>query len=236
MKFKGTVLSVGAHPDDHDFSWGGYLAEAALAGYRVICLILTRGENGKIDGTRWPNVNAAKLRTAEQITAARFLGVHKCIFWDFPDGDCHSIPEIIAIRKLAKVIRQYVPTIVITYDDDGLTFHPDHIYASRITTAAYRLVRPAKSKLLHYAATDEWIQTTHAPLIAAGAMTKGNRPFVVPRERLESSQLLPAHVYDRKLRAIRAHDSQVTHLATFLGPELEPLSQWFSHEAFVQIA
>jgi len=235
MRFKGTILSVGAHPDDHDFSWGGYLAEAALAGYRVICVVLTRGEKGKIDRASW-TAPTGHVRTSEQLVAATILGIHECIFWDFPDGNCHSVPERIAIGMLAKNMRRYKPVTVITYGRDGLTGHPDHVYASRVTTAAHKLVAMPGSKLLHYAATAEWVSSTHEPLIVAGAMTERNRPIVVPRKLLAVSRRLPTELLDLKIGAVHAHATQVAHLATFLGQDLEPLDDWFANEAFVRVA
>jgi LmbE family N-acetylglucosaminyl deacetylase len=44
------------------------------------------------------------------------------------------VPE--AAARLADLIRQYQPDVVVTYDENGFYGHPDHIQAHRITMAA----------------------------------------------------------------------------------------------------
>ena len=49
-------------------------------------------------------------------------------FWRTP------VPE--AASRLAALLREYEPQVVVTYDENGFYGHPDHIQANRITHAA----------------------------------------------------------------------------------------------------
>ena len=90
----------------------------------------------------------AELRLAELRQSAKILGVtHLELLgyhdsgmpeWDYktrPDAFC-NVPFGEVTGRIAALIEQYRPQVVVTYDDKGLYQHPDHVYASQTAQAA----------------------------------------------------------------------------------------------------
>src|SRR5215831_19358602 len=95
------VLCVVAHPDDVEYGTSSAVAAWTARGVDVAYLLLTRGEAG-IDGS--PPERTAKLRTGEQIAAARAVGVAEVDFLDHPDG---VLEYGLGLRRdIARVIRR----------------------------------------------------------------------------------------------------------------------------------
>jgi LmbE family N-acetylglucosaminyl deacetylase len=60
-------------------------------------------------------------------------------------GSFWTTPVAEAAARLAALMEQYQPDVVVTYDENGFYGHPDHIQAHRITMAAVALTAgPAK--------------------------------------------------------------------------------------------
>jgi N-acetyl-1-D-myo-inositol-2-amino-2-deoxy-alpha-D-glucopyranoside deacetylase len=149
-----TLLLVHAHPDDEAISTGGVMMKARADGHRVVLVTATRGEAGEIhnmdpESTR-PHLG--EIRTKELEAAARILGVNRGEFLDYRDSGMEGTPENDdhksfhqapleeAAGKLAKILREERPDVVITYDQDGVYGHPDHIKAHYVTNAALDLL------------------------------------------------------------------------------------------------
>jgi hypothetical protein len=64
-----TVLVIGAHPDDPDFSSAGTAALWVAVGLRVVYIVVTSGDKGTPDHTM-THERLITLREAEQIAAA----------------------------------------------------------------------------------------------------------------------------------------------------------------------
>jgi len=102
------VLCVVAHPDDVEYGTSSAVAAWTARGVDVAYLLLTRGEAG-IDGS--PPERTAKLRTEEQIAAARAVGVAEVDFLDHPDG---VLEYGLGLRRdIARVIRRRQPDAVV---------------------------------------------------------------------------------------------------------------------------
>src|SRR5947207_11716439 len=97
------VIAVGAHPDDVEIACGGTLAKLVRQGYRVGIVDLT-------DGEPTPGSPGPEVRLAEAAEAARILGVHARHTLELPNRRLFDTHE--ARLALAKVFRQYRPTIV----------------------------------------------------------------------------------------------------------------------------
>ncbi|MFI5178853.1 MAG: PIG-L deacetylase family protein [Vicinamibacterales bacterium] len=123
-----TVLAIFAHPDDESLACGGTLARLADAGARVVVLCASRGEAGSTsDPSLVPDGNLGVVRTRELRNAAAVLGVADVLIFDYPDGDLRwdRVQELHA--EIVSAIRQYRPDAVITFAEDGLYWHLDHI-------------------------------------------------------------------------------------------------------------
>jgi LmbE family N-acetylglucosaminyl deacetylase len=124
-----SLLAVFAHPDDESLACGGLLAWCAHLGVDVSLLCVTHGEHGQ--GKRLADTRAAELREACDV-----LGVTGLELLDYEDG---MLPWTDAGRLEADIdaaIRRLRAEIVITFDADGLYWHPDHIALHERTTAA----------------------------------------------------------------------------------------------------
>jgi len=120
------VLAVVAHPDDLEFGASGAIAVWTDAGKAVSYLLVSRGEAG-IDGLD-PSV-CGPLREAEQIAAAKCVGVDVVEFLDHHDGVIEHSVEL--RRDIAAAIRRHRPEVVVIINMEDTWFgrhwnSPDH--------------------------------------------------------------------------------------------------------------
>ncbi|MEP7345805.1 MAG: bacillithiol biosynthesis deacetylase BshB1 [Gemmatimonadaceae bacterium] len=116
------LLAIAAHPDDAELTCGGTLVIAARQGYRVGILDLTAGEMGT-KGT-------PEVRRAEALRAAGILGVTWREVLGLPDAGIANTDE--SRRRVASILRQLRPTIVIAPAPPPYGRHPDHRAAAEL--------------------------------------------------------------------------------------------------------
>ncbi len=149
-----TLMAVHAHPDDEATSTGGILARYAAEGVRVVLVTCTDGACGDGPGGVKPGEDGhdpkavVAQRHEELTTSCQVLGVHHLEELGYPDsgmmgwptndapGSFWTTPVETAAARLADLMRQYRPDVVVTYDENGFYGHPDHIQAHRVTMAA----------------------------------------------------------------------------------------------------
>src|SRR5437868_2530507 len=150
-----TLLLVHAHPDDESISTGGVMMKAKAHGHRVVLITATRGEVGEIynmdEATSRPGLG--DIRTQELRAAGEILGVDRQEFLGYRDSgmvdtDDNKDPRSFhqatleeAAGKLAVLIREERPDVVVTYAEDGVYGHPDHIKAHFVTNAALDMLQ-----------------------------------------------------------------------------------------------
>lgn len=129
-----SVLAVALHPDDLESWCGGTLARFVADGARVAYLVVTSGDKGSADPRADPRAVAAR-REAEQIEAARLLGVRDVTFLRYGDGE---VEDSMALRAaIAREIRRWRPQVLMTFDPWApYTFHHDHREGSLAALAA----------------------------------------------------------------------------------------------------
>jgi LmbE family N-acetylglucosaminyl deacetylase len=195
------VLAIAAHPDDLDFGAAGTIAAWTGGGIDVVYCLVTDGDAGGFDES-FPRAEMAPLRRAEQLAAAKCVGVHDVRFLGYPDG---RVEAGIALRKdLARAIRQVRPDRVVcpsperNYARTGAS-HPDH---RAVGSAALDAVYPdarnpfAFPELLTGEGLAAW--TVREVWIAGGP---------APSHYVDVTETFP-----RKIAALRAHESQTGHL------------------------
>lgn len=130
------VLAVVAHPDDLEYGASGAIAVWTDSGKEVTYLLVSRGEAGidQLDPSE-----CGPLREAEQIAAARCVGVDVVEFLDHRDGVIEHSIEL--RRDIASAIRRHRPevVVVINFDDTWFGQHwnsPDHRNTGRATLDA----------------------------------------------------------------------------------------------------
>jgi LmbE family N-acetylglucosaminyl deacetylase len=210
------VLIITAHPDDVDFGAAGTIAGWTDSGIEVSYCIVTDGDAGGFDET-FPRSEMGALRRAEQIAAAKCVGVTDVRFLGYQDGQVEATLEL--RRDLARVIRQVRPDRVVCQNPerDYLRIgrsHPDH---RAVGSAALDAVFPdarnpfAFPSLLSEEGLAAW---TVAEVWLAGTAN--------PNRYVDITA-----TFGRKLAALRAHESQHQQPAELEGW----LRQWLGRTA-----
>lgn len=124
------VLAISAHPDDMDFGGSGTLMQWLKQGAKAAIVIATNGDKGTSD-TSLTSRQLAKLRRDEQLHASTFLGLEQTWFLDYPDAHLEITQNL--KEKLIRIIREYKPDAVMTFDPTmvyslklNYINHPDH--------------------------------------------------------------------------------------------------------------
>ena len=148
------LMAVHAHPDDESSKGAASMARYADEGARVMVVSLTGGERGDIlnPAMDLPEVHGRihEIRRDEMARAAEILGVeHAWLGFEdsgLPEGDplpplpegCFAlVPLAVSTEALVKLIREFKPHVVTTYDETGGYPHPDHIRCHEVSVAAY---------------------------------------------------------------------------------------------------
>jgi N-acetyl-1-D-myo-inositol-2-amino-2-deoxy-alpha-D-glucopyranoside deacetylase len=216
-----------AHPDDEAISSGGAMMKARADGHRVVLVTATRGEVGEIynmdeESTR-PHLG--DVRTAELENAARILGVNRGEFLGYRDSGMagtadnenvesfHQAPLDEAASRLAAILREERPEVVVTYDADGTYGHPDHIKAHHVTNTALDLLetegwRPAK--LYYTAIPRSLMQAFMEQLPEEARRQEVDTGMTIPGtpDELVTTRIDVGEYVDRKRQAFGAHVSQ----------------------------
>jgi N-acetyl-1-D-myo-inositol-2-amino-2-deoxy-alpha-D-glucopyranoside deacetylase len=142
-------------------------------------------------------------------------------------ADCFWRSDLLeAAKHLVKIIRETRPQVLVTYDDFGGYGHPDHIQAHRVATYARELAAaPSFSTELGAPWLIEKVYWTAFPvsvmragiemLKAAGedtgfaAQDPDEIPFACPDEFVTTA-IDGGEFADQKLRALRAHATQIS--------------------------
>ncbi|MEU5882359.1 PIG-L deacetylase family protein [Spirillospora sp. NPDC047279] len=103
------ALALVAHPDDLEYGASTAVAKWTAQGKTVVEVLATRGEAG-IDSMDPAEVRA--IRSAEQVEAARAVGVETVEFLDLDDGVLeYGLP---LRREIARAIRRHRPDVVVS--------------------------------------------------------------------------------------------------------------------------
>ena len=148
------LMAVHAHPDDESSKGAATMAKYAAEGHQVLVVSLTGGERGDIlnPAMDLPEVHGriAEIRRDEMARAAEILGVQHAwlgfVDSGLPEGDplpplpegCFAlVPLEESAERLVRLIREFRPHVMTTYDENGGYPHPDHIRCHQVSVAAY---------------------------------------------------------------------------------------------------
>ncbi len=185
------ILAIHGHPDDETINLGGTIARYAAAGARVVCATATRGDLGEIVDRSLASAESrdrlGDIRMAEMSGAlahlgqveARWLGYRDSGMADDPrsrdpEAFCQADATEVAGR-IAQIIREVRPQVVITHRDEGAGGHPDHRLAAVATRIAFEGAGDESAwpgQLAEPGALEPWAPSklyethgrTHAPL------------------------------------------------------------------------
>jgi len=123
-----SAIAIGAHPDDIEFYMAGTLALLKRAGWETHYLNVG---NGCCGSAQFDARQTRVIRRAEAKRAAKILGAH---FHGSLCNDLEIFYELKLLRKLASVIREVKPNVVLTHAP--VDYMEDHTNTSRLVVSA----------------------------------------------------------------------------------------------------
>jgi mycothiol S-conjugate amidase len=236
-------MAVHAHPDDESSKGAATMARYVAEGVKVLVATCTGGERGSVLNPKMdrPEVVAdmAEIRRAEMTRAREILGVDQAwlgfVDSGLPEGDplpplpggCFGLvdPEEGAV-PLIKLIREFRPHVMTTYDENGGYPHPDHIMCHKVSVIAfdkagdpdYRpdLGEPWQPSKLYYNSgwTRARMLALHEGMLAAGLESPYTEWLEKSEERQDRGDKITTRVecgeyFEVRDEALRAHATQV---------------------------
>jgi len=152
------LMAVHAHPDDESSKGAATMAKYVAEGVDVLVVTCTGGERGDVLNPKMdrPDVwrDLPEIRRREMERAREILGVRQAWlgFTDsgyvegYDEGDhLDKLPEDafarepieVAAAPLVRLMREFRPHVVTTYDENGGYPHPDHIMCHRVSVEAF---------------------------------------------------------------------------------------------------
>ena len=197
-----TALAIAAHPDDIEFYMGGTLLLLKAAGWEIHYLNLSSGNCGSMV------MSAAKTRVtrrAESKRAAKILGA----YWHPPMcDDLEIFYDLSTLRKLAAVVREVKPSIVLTHSPQD--YMEDHMNTCRLAvTAAFSRGMPNFRTTPLRPAIEGDVTVYHA---MPHGLRDGLRRRIVPGAFVNTTS-----VHATKREALAAHASQKAWLDASQG-------------------
>ncbi|MGH3715269.1 MAG: mycothiol conjugate amidase Mca [Micromonosporaceae bacterium] len=254
-------MAVHAHPDDESSKGAATMARYVAEGVDVLVVTCTGGERGDVLNPKMdrPEVwrDLPEIRRHEMERARAILGVKQAWlgFTDsgyvegyteadhldkLPEDAFAREPLPVAAAPLVRLMREFRPHVVTTYDEDGGYPHPDHIMCNRVSVEAFDAAgdperykefgEPWQPLKLYYqiSFSRARVVTLHEAMLAAGLES----PYGEWLERMTGSWDKTSRITTRvpcadyfavRDDALRAHATQV-----------DPDGQWFAVPLEVQ--
>ena len=149
------LMAVHAHPDDESSKGAATMAKYVSEGVDVLVATCTGGERGsilnpKLQGDPYIEEHIHEVRKKEMDEAREILGVKQAwlgfVDSGLPEGDplpalpenCFALQDVDeAAGALVRLIREFRPHVLTTYDENGGYPHPDHIMTHKISMVAF---------------------------------------------------------------------------------------------------
>ena len=248
VKDQLTLMLVHAHPDDEAIGTGGILAKYASQGVHTVLVTCTQGELGEVQDPDYvpprPGMGITQIRKEEMAEAIQILKVGTYINLGYKDSGmagtagnkdrrafCQT-DVTAAAHRLGQIIRREKPQVLVTYDENGIYGHPDHIMANVIAQKAFTvagdddLALPGAespwqpSKLYYLAIPLERIQKFRKAGEEKGTQRPSSAIIGTPEDQITTIiDITP--VLDLKFEAIFSHRSQIAsnHFFRRLSPQ-----------------
>ncbi len=196
------ALAIGAHPDDIEFHMAGTLLLLKEAGYRTHYFNLASGNCGS---TEYNAATTRSIRRTEAHAAAELLGAE---FHPSVTDDLEVIYSVDLLRRVATLIRQVRPRIVLTHSPQD--YMEDHTTACRLAvTAAFARNMPNFRTSPQVTAAD--FETTVYHCMPHGLLDPLRRKLV-PGAFVNTTSVHPT-----KHKALAQHKSQQPWLGASQG-------------------
>ncbi len=141
MEPSRTLAAVVAHPDDDAYGVAGLVAlHHHDPGFRFFLVHATDGEGGAIaEGSGATPETLGAVRREEDRRAWVRIGCepYRHDWFGYPDGGLADVPDEELVGRIATILDDERPDVVVTFGPDGITGHPDHVTIGRATTDAF---------------------------------------------------------------------------------------------------
>ena len=261
------LLAIHAHPDDESSKGAATMARYAAEGNRVMVVTCTGGERGDILNPAMdkPGIldNIFAVRQEEMAKAMEILGTeHRWLGYEdsgLPQGDplpplpegCFALEDSDKVtRDLVKILREFRPHAIITYDENGGYPDPDHLKVHEVSMLAWEksgdaayapeLGAPWEPLKLYYTHgfIRQRMEMFHDLLIEQGKPSpytpmlerwKANEADVMARV---TTQVPCERFFDQRDDALRAHATQIDPAGAFFGTPVEVQRRLWPTEEF----
>lgn len=221
------LLGIWAHPDDESYLSAGLMARTTAAGGAVTVLTITNGEAGFPEDDHRPAAVRAEQRQCEMRSAMQVVGVDDVRFLDVPDGRVEDASQDALVDRIAEVIRDVHPDVIVTFGPDGITGHSDHIANCHLATRAWMEVRVGS--LWYAAKTQDWLDEWRELHDRFGVWMTGE-PTGVRANDIEMIVDLGSTEVLTKRAVLAEHRSQTEALSAAFGES--EYRRWIREEAF----
>lgn len=261
------LMAIHAHPDDESSKGAATMARYAAEGNQVMVVTCTGGERGDILNPAMdkPGIldNIFAVRQEEMAKAMDILGTeHRWLGYEdsgLPQGDplpplpegCFALEDSDKVtRDLVKILREFRPHVIITYDENGGYPHPDHLKVHEVSMLAWEksgdaayapeLGAPWEPLKLYYTHgfIRQRMEMFHDLLIEQGKPSpytpmlerwKANEADVMARV---TTQVPCERFFDQRDDALRAHATQIDPAGAFFGTPVEVQRRLWPTEEF----
>ncbi|ANU35068.1 mycothiol conjugate amidase Mca [Corynebacterium glutamicum] len=261
------LMAIHAHPDDESSKGAATMARYAAEGNQVMVVTCTGGERGDILNPAMdkPGIldNIFAVRQEEMAKAMEILGTeHRWLGYEdsgLPQGDplpplpegCFALEDSEKVtRDLVKILREFRPHVIITYDENGGYPHPDHLKVHEVSMLAWEksgdaayapeLGAPWEPLKLYYTHgfIRQRMEMFHDLLIEQGKPSpytpmlerwKANEADVMARV---TTQVPCERFFDQRDDALRAHATQIDPAGAFFGTPVEVQRRLWPTEEF----
>lgn len=218
------LAAVVAHPDDDTFGVTGTAGlHAEDPEFHLTLVLVTSGDNGEIaDPALATPENLGEVREREDRASWRALG---CVpdrheFLRYPDGGVAGVDFDALVVRIADILREERPDVVVTFGPDGITGHADHVTVGEATTEAFHRLRAegleAFRRLLHNCLPESRLTWFSEELRARGFppidSTQPFQPRGVPDASIDVD-VDCSRLWERKLAALREHKTQAADIS-----------------------
>jgi mycothiol S-conjugate amidase len=244
------MMAVHAHPDDESTKGGATMAKYTAEGVDVLVVTCTGGERGSVLNPKldrpeiWRDI--PRLRRGEMERATRILGIRQTwlgfIDSGLPEGEpppplpagCFARQDVAhAAEPLVRLIREFRPHVMTTYDETGGYPHPDHIMTHKISAFAFEAAGdperfPAVGepwqplKLYYHFQAAGAVLAQHDGMLAAGLESPFGDALLDEMARCGEDYRMTTRIecaayFGQRDAALRAHETQI-----------DPDGPWFS--------
>ncbi|HRA44568.1 MAG TPA: PIG-L family deacetylase [Phycicoccus sp.] len=249
-----TIVFVQAHPDDEASAVACTMSIATDRGDRVVTVYATNGDHGEAPTDLAEGETVVQRRRKEAEGSAAVTGSE--IRWlDYADsgmfgweqndleGSFHAASTDEAGGRLAAILDEVRPDVVVGYDFHGNYGHPDHVKVHHVTKRALAL-HSGSPRYLESTINRDFMRRMRDTAVAMGVevgdwnpdqVMEDGHPLGTPESDLHW-QVDGREVIERKRAALGCHASQTSDVGMMLAIPEEAFREGWGFEHFSEPA